>query len=120
MKWSVSMRVSIQILVAMMAAALSSPAGAEVYRCHIGKPSYCFKYGGHLCEMWNNAPNKPAACAKWSSACIDCHNEIPTCLGHVRPPSNSSQCKTCNAKWQSCMRKIDRRYWPNRQSRSSN
>ena len=98
-------------------ATLAAPhtASAEVYACHIGKTSYCFKYGGTRCEQTNTAPNKAAACQKWTSACIDCHNEIPACLGHKRPPSDSPTCTKCNKKWLSCMSKIDRRYWPNRQ-----
>ena len=107
------------LLIVLATVATNTSASAEVYSCRIGKPSYCFKYGGHLCEMWNNAPNKPAACAKWTSACVDCHNDIPTCLGHTRPLGNTPQCKRCDAKWLSCMKKIDRRFWPNRQTRNA-
>lgn len=113
------MRTFVFSLITILSALLAPPACAEeVYRCHIGKPSYCFKYGGHLCEMWNNAPDKPAACAKWTSACLDCHNEIPVCLGNKRPLSNAPSCKRCDTKWLACMAKIDKRFWPNRQTRT--
>ena len=55
------------IVVAIVAFA-AHPASAEVYSCHIGKPSYCFKYGGNFCEQWNNAPDKPAACEPVSTS----------------------------------------------------
>ena len=100
----------------LLAAFTASPAAAEeVYKCHIGKPSYCFKYGGNLCEKWNNVPNAKAACEKWTAACIDCHNAIPDCLGNKRPLSNNPQCKLCDKRWLACMGRIDKRYWPNRQ-----
>ena len=100
----------------LLAAITTSPAAAEeVYKCHIGKPSYCFKYGGNLCEKWNNVPNAKAACEKWTAACLDCHATIPECLGHIRPPSSSPQCTRCNKRWLACMNRIDNRYWPNRQ-----
>ena len=92
-------------------------AGAEVYKCRIGKPTYCFKYGGNLCEQWNNAPNKPAACEKWTAACLDCHVAIPQCLGNVRPMSDAPSCKRCSTRWSSCMKTIDALHWPNRRSR---
>ncbi len=108
------------ILALILIALCALPAAAhaeEGYRCHIGKPSYCFKYGGHLCEQWNNAPDKPAACANWTAACIDCHNEIPACLGNVRPLSTAPSCTRCTTKWRACMAKIDHRFWPNRMTR---
>ena len=108
----------IAALIALLAMPASAPAKAEeAHSCHIGKPSYCFKYGGHLCRMWNNALDKPAACAKWTSACLDCHSDIPTCLGNQRPLSSAPSCSRCNSVWLACMAKIDQRFWPNRQTR---
>jgi len=104
------------ISLAGFALTLASPASAEAFSCHIGKPSYCFKYGGGLCEKWNNAPDKPASCEKWTAGCIDCHNNIPDCLGNRRPPSDSPVCTECEAKWRACMHTNDSRFWPNRMS----
>ncbi len=103
------------LILAFAALAVPQPATAEVYACRIGKPSYCFKYGGTRCEQTNFATNKSTACQKWTSACIDCHNEIPDCFGRTRPSSTSLTCTNCSKKWRSCMSKIDHRYWPNRQ-----
>ena len=116
------MRPILAILIAVatfMSASVTAgeTAGAEVYQCRIGKPSYCFKYGGNLCEQWNNAPDKPAACERWTAACLDCHVAIPKCLGNVRPMSDAPSCKRCSTRWSSCMKRIDALHWPNRQSR---
>jgi hypothetical protein len=108
------------LLSCLLLAFCAVPATAraeEVYRCQIGKPSYCGKYGGHLCEMWNSAPGKSAACARWTAACLDCHAEIPACFGHVRPLSTAPSCKRCSTRWHACMARIDRRFWPNRMTR---
>lgn len=102
------------LLLILLALIQSPPAHAEVYRCQIGKPSYCFKYGGNLCQQWNRAPNAAAACEKWTAACLDCHTAIPDCLGNKRPPSTAPSCKRCEARWLACMKKIDARHWPNR------
>ena len=83
------MRAVFTSIAVAIATFFATSASAEVYSCHIGKPSYCFKYGGNLCEQWNNAPGKPAAFAKWTAACLDCHNAIPTCLGNKRPLSTA-------------------------------
>lgn len=100
----------------VVAAFMPLIAAAEPISCHIGKPSYCFKYGGSLCESWNTQQDAPSACAKWTAACIDCHNEIPECLGHHRPDAESPLCLTCAQSWRACMARIDARYWPNRMS----
>jgi hypothetical protein len=102
------------LLVMGVAVAVSGAAQAEVYRCRIGKPSYCFKYGGNLCEKWNKRPDAPAACQKWTQACLTCHEQIPACLGRQSTPSSSPLCNRCSTAWLACMKKIDRRYWPNR------
>lgn len=102
----------------LMIAAVAMPAraSAQTFGCQIGKPSYCFKYGGALCEKWNARADASSACVRWTKACIDCHGKIPDCLGHRRPPSDSPICSTCSAAWRSCMTRIDARYWPNRMS----
>lgn len=107
------------LLAAVLAALLALPAAipAAAYQCHIGKPSYCFKYGGDRCEKWNSAKNKKAACQAWTSACIDCHTAIPECLGHTRPPAESAQCTKCSAEWSACMKRADRKFWKNRLTR---
>ena len=93
---------------------VAAPAGAEEFKCRIGKPSYCFKYGGNLCEKWNKVPGVASACEKWTAACLDCHAAIPTCLDNHRPPASSPQCTRCDKRWLACMDKIDTLYWPNR------
>jgi hypothetical protein len=90
----------------------SGTAHAQGASCHIGKPSYCGKYGGAICEKTNSK----AVCAKWTAACAACHAAIPACLSNKRPPASSPQCTSCSAKWSACMKKIDKRYWPTRQS----
>jgi hypothetical protein len=87
-------------------------AQAQTASCHIGKPSYCGKYGGTICEKTNSK----VACAKWTAACGKCHATIPSCLGNKRPPASSAQCTSCSAKWSACMKTIDKRFWPTRQS----
>ncbi len=106
-----------RLVVPLLAAAVS-PAHvlAETYSCHVGKPSYCFKYGEALCEKWNARADAASACAKWMEACLTCDADIPDCLGGRRPPSDSPVCSRCSAKWLSCMKRIDARYWPNRMS----
>lgn len=109
------MRTAVATMHMLVAALAALPATAEEYKCHIGKPSYCFKYGGNLCEKWNKVPDTTAACMKWTAACVDCHAAIPDCLGNHRPPASSTQCTRCDKRWLACMNKIDRKYWPNRQ-----
>lgn len=106
----------IYIFVATTLAHFSVPVYAEGIRCHIGKMSYCAKYGGSRCEKTNSAG--AAACAKWENGCYDCHNDIPACLHNVRPDSESPLCNSCAAKWDACMKNIYRRFWPNRLSRN--
>lgn len=102
------------LILSIITFAAAAPASAEVYACHIGKTSYCFKYGQGRCEKTNSARDKAAACEKWTAACLDCHAEIPVCLGHKRPQSDNPLCAVCGSKWSACMKRIDRRYWPNR------
>jgi len=102
------------LILALAPVTWPAPASGQVYACHIGKTSYCFKYGQGRCDKVNNAPNKAAACAKWTSACLDCHAQIPVCLGHKRPQSDNPLCTSCRKTWLACMNRIDRRFWPNR------
>lgn len=106
----------VPMLAAIVFAAFISqqPAHAQTPSCHIGKPSYCFKYGGSICEK-SNSKGK-AYCGAWTSACIDCDSAIAECLGHKRPPADSAQCRRCAVAWNACMKRIDRRFWPNRMS----
>lgn len=106
----------LQIFVAILSGALlvPLPAHAQSPSCHIGKPSYCFKYGGEICEKVN-ARGKDA-CPTWTKACIDCHTAISECFGHKRPLADSAQCSRCSAAWSACMKRIEKRYWPNRMS----
>lgn len=107
------MRILIAFVFTLCAITLpATVASAQAPSCHIGKPSYCGKYGGAICEKTNSK----AACIKWTAACGACHAEIPRCLGNKRPASTSPVCTTCTTNWRSCMQKIDRRYWPERQS----
>jgi hypothetical protein len=92
-------------------------ASAEAFRCRIGKPSYCFKYGGTLCEKWNSVPGAAKACERWTAACLDCHAAIPECLGSGQTVlSGTPRCTRCESRWLACMKKIDAKFWPNRQS----
>ena len=90
------------------------PASAEIYACHIGKPSYCFKYGQGLCEKWNRFGDVADNCARWTNACLACHENIPACLGRRISTSDSILCKTCTRKWHWCMARIDAAFWPDR------
>jgi hypothetical protein len=83
-------------------------------KCKIGRPAYCFKHGGTLCEK-TNTTNAVGACNAWTSACLDCHEAIGACLGNRIQLRSASICSKCDASWSACMRKIDSRYWPNRQ-----
>ena len=96
---------------------VTSPAAKSepvVARCLIGKPSYCFKYGGTLCEKGNSKKNAKAACARWAEGCLACHNAVPTCLNNNRTNVPQSKCDRCRSTWNSCMATNDRRHWPNR------
>ena len=95
---------------------LAHPAGAQVYGCNLGKPSYCGKYGGDLCRRWNNAPDVAVACAKWAQACAVCHAEIAACVGHRRPLSDEPICTKCRTGLTACMNRMDAHFWPNRMS----
>ncbi len=99
---------------ALIAAALSAPASALEHLCHIGKPSYCFKYGQMFCLKDNTLPDRQQACADWTAACLQCHGFIPQCLGGTRPPQSAPLCKSCEAEWRQCMHAIDEAFWPNR------
>ncbi|NOU06565.1 MAG: hypothetical protein HOO99_10320 [Hyphomicrobiaceae bacterium] len=94
--------------------AQSRVADAVVARCSIGKPSYCFKYGGTLCEKGNSKKNAKGACNAWGQGCLACHNEVPDCLGGTRTNILKAKCERCSTQWQACMAKNDRRHWPNR------
>lgn len=83
-------------------------------KCRIGKPSYCFKYGGSRCLEINAVPNRTAACADWTEACLECHRDIPDCFGKVRPLAGSAKCAECEQQWHDCMHRIDAKYWPDR------
>ncbi len=107
---------SVLTFIAVAFAAFLSPqfADAQSPSCHIGKPSYCFKYGGSICQKSN--PKGKASCDAWAGACIDCDSAIAECLDHKRPPTDSAQCRSCAAAWSRCMDRIDKRFWPNRMS----
>jgi hypothetical protein len=94
--------------------AQSRAAEPVVARCVIGKPSYCFKYSGTLCEKGNTKKNKKGECNAWGQGCLACHNDVPTCLGGTRTNILKTKCDGCNSKWIACMAKNDRRHWPNR------
>lgn len=97
-------------------ALLALTQAAMAQSCQVGKISYCFKYGQSICEQGNTSADKVEACKKWTAACVDCHNAIPTCFGGKRPPGASPVCSKCREEWQACMQRIDRRFWPNRMS----
>ena len=86
--------------------------------CRIGKISYCAKYGGILCVIHNYAKDPLVACESWLNACVECHNDIPACLGGTRPPASAKLCNTCNQRWLSCMRRIDAAHDKNRNDNS--
>lgn len=103
--------------VALVLAAISPLAGEAAARegqCRIGRPSYCDKYGGTVCEKSNALG--AAACERWHAACFRCHQRIDDCTGGNRLSSASPKCEACSARWLSCMQNIDARYWPNRLS----
>lgn len=99
-------------------AALNSPVAMPsepvVARCVIGKISYCGKYGGALCERSNSSPSAKADCARWTRACLACHNEMPGCLGGTRTNVAASRCTRCKNRWGACMMEADGNFWPNR------
>lgn len=99
-------------------AAAASPAAPSTVvpplKCRIGKPSYCFKYGGFRCRKQNSVPNAEATCAAWTEACLDCHRDIPECFGSVRPLAGSAKCAECEQQWHDCMHRIDAKHWPDR------
>jgi hypothetical protein len=82
-------------------------------KCKIGRPAYCYKHGGTVCEKYNTT-NAVQACSAWTSACLDCDTAVSACLGNRVRLRSAPVCSRCAAAWQACMRKIDRRYWPNR------
>lgn len=95
-------------------AALESGVTESAAKCKIGRPAYCFKHGGTLCEKTNET-NAVGACNAWTSACLECHEAISACLGNRVRLRSEAVCSRCDASWSACMRKIDSRYWPNRQ-----
>ena len=108
--------VSSRLVPALAALVCAAPAFAEPYvpRCYIGRPAYCMKYGQMFCLKENTRKDSETACAKWESACLDCHAEIGKCLNFTRPLLKSTECKTCDDAWHRCMRAIDKKFWPNR------
>lgn len=105
------------LLLILLALIQSPPAHAEVYGCQIGKPSYCFKYGGTLCQQWNTTTDNKSACEAWTGACLDCHGAISGCLGTQSVPTGSKHCERCTKAWLACMAKIDAAHWKNRMTR---
>jgi hypothetical protein len=93
----------------------------RVPACRIGKPSYCYKYGGTRCPKLNTLGGTPekieANCEAWTGACLACHGEIPDCLGKPRPKAGSTQCTVCHDAWLACMDKNDAKFWPNRMTK---
>jgi hypothetical protein len=84
--------------------------------CRIGRPAYCFKYGGLVCSKRTDIGPKRRErnCGLWTDACLDCHREIPGCLGVPRMPASNPQCSVCHDAWLACMKRIDRKFWPAR------
>jgi hypothetical protein len=82
-------------------------------KCKIGRPAYCYKHGGSVCEKYNTT-NAVQACSAWTSACLDCHTAVSACLGDRVRLRSAPICSRCDAGWHACMRKIDSRYWPTR------
>ncbi len=112
-----------EVIVTPVSAAGQSSAGAPQaaaktkyppLKCRIGKPSYCFKYGGSRCLATNAVPKREAACESWTEACLECHRDIPDCFGKVRPLAGTPQCAACDQRWLDCMHRADARYWPDR------
>jgi hypothetical protein len=99
-----------------MAQAQTQPQASGA-KCKIGRPAYCFKYSGTLCEQ-SNTTNAVGACAAWGNACLQCHEATAACLGNRVRLRSEPICSRCDAAWSACMRKIDSRYWPNRQRQS--
>lgn len=95
-------------------AATPAPSEPVVNRCVIGKISYCEKYGGSRCESGNSSPQAKADCARWTRACVACHNEMPSCLGGTRTNVAESLCTRCRNRWNACMQEADGNFWPNR------
>jgi hypothetical protein len=83
-------------------------------KCKIGRPAYCYKHGGTFCAQANTTKTA-GACDAWTGACLECHEAITACLGNSVRLRAEPACSRCEAAWQSCMRKIDGRHWPNRQ-----
>jgi hypothetical protein len=83
-------------------------------KCKIGRPAYCYKHGGTFCET-TNTTNAVGACSAWTNACLECHEAISACLGNRVRLRSERICSRCDAAWSACMRKIDSRFWPNRQ-----
>jgi hypothetical protein len=102
-----------RVLLGLLAILLTLPAvSAEPYRCRIGKPSYCFKYGGVRCARAN--PKGVDGCAEWRAACLACHAELPACLDHGQVKAGTPRCTHCEHEWEACMNKADAAHWPNR------
>jgi hypothetical protein len=116
------MRVISGLALALLALGTATAAAQTAdATCRIGKPSYCYKYGGSLCQTRNSRGLGSGVCDSWTSACLECHAEIPACLGAGRPGfhrplRSTSVCSRCDARWTACMAKTDRRFWPNRRA----
>lgn len=117
-RWLGSVGVAVAVLL-LAGLWLARPAEAVEFGCQIGKPSYCFKYGQMFCLRNNELPDRDAACADWTQACLDCHGLIPQCLGGTRPPHKDPLCTACTEQWRSCMHAIDKAFWPNRRRKSA-
>ena len=104
----------IAVLATILGPPLAPPVGAIEFGCRIGKPSYCFKYGGSRCLATNTVPKREAACEAWTEACLECHRDIPDCFGKVRPLAGTPACAACDQRWIDCMHRADARYWPER------
>jgi hypothetical protein len=85
----------------------------STHKCKIGRPAYCLKYGGTVCDK-TNTTNAVGACQAWTNGCFDCHEATSACLGHQIRLRETQVCHTCNTAWLSCMRRNDRRFWPTR------
>jgi hypothetical protein len=101
-------------MLALVAWPSVSAEAQDSAKCKIGRPAYCYKHGGTLCQT-TNTTNAVGACDAWTNACLECHEAIDACLGNRIRLRSAPVCSKCDAAWSACMRKIDRRYWPNRQ-----
>jgi hypothetical protein len=96
--------------------AAADPVAETVYRCRIGRPSYCFKHGQSRCPVVNDAADKAAACGRWTEACLACHDEVYACLGRRKLTTADLACGYCQDVFKRCMDRNDARNWRNRSS----